>query len=163
MDQIVLQISALHQNFFVNAGRIMSYLNRFFIKYMDSMQYCEDLANGFLFIFRDFDAFKIRTEPLPPSVLKDINTKFLPGVNFFKYFFVPPKKFPSEGADIQVKVVTGNPEQTLPLVKAFVLSIDRRISIQDLLPDTFLFHVPSYSIIQKYLNSLIRRFYIGKK
>ncbi|WP_371802594.1 hypothetical protein [Candidatus Lokiarchaeum ossiferum] len=161
MDQIVLQISDVNNNVFVNPGRILSYLNRFFVKYMNSMQYCEDLANGFLFIFQNLEAFKIRTKPLAPAILKNVNPK-VPRVNFFQFFFVSAKNFPPEGVDVQIKVVSGNPKEVIPRTQAFILSVDSRITFKRLNTTTFNFHVKSYQIIQKYLNSLLRRFFIGK-
>lgn len=161
MEQIVLQISDVNNNVFVNPSRILSYLNRFFVKHMNSMQYCEDLANGFLFIFRDLEAFKIRAKPLSPAVLKNLSPK-IPRVNFFQFFFVSAKKFPIEGVDVQIKIVSGDPEATIPLAKAFISSVDSRITYKILNPTTFNFHISSHQIIQKYLNSLLRRFFIGK-
>ncbi|MHA1719446.1 MAG: hypothetical protein ACTSXK_07970 [Promethearchaeota archaeon] len=130
---------------------------------MSSMQYCEDLADGFLFVFRDFEALKIRTKPLTPDLLENINTKVFSSVNFFKFFFVSRKNFPSQGVDIQVKVEQGIPDQVLPYVQAFLSSVDSRITFTEISPDILLFHISTYDIIHKYLNSLIRRFYLRQK
>jgi hypothetical protein len=47
---VVLQITDFLRFVFKNPGRIFSYINDFFTKYMNSMQYCEETDNGFLFI-----------------------------------------------------------------------------------------------------------------
>lgn len=160
MNQIVLKITDVNRNVLVNASRILSYLNRFFIKYMNSMQYCEDLEDGFLFIFRDMDALKYRTKPIKPELLKEVKPSRLPRVNFFKYFFVSKKNFPAQGVNLQVDVVSGPPEGVMPLVKNFILSVDKGISFKELTPSKLNFHISTYSIIQNYINSLINRFYI---
>jgi hypothetical protein len=162
MKQIVLQITDIHQNVFVNAGRILAYLNQFFMKYMNAMQYCENLENGSLFIFQNFEAFVHRTLPLSPLVLKEVPPRKIPRINFFKYFFLSKKRFPSNGIELHVKAVFGDPQLVLPLVKKFIQSVDKRISFRDIDARTILFHVPHYEILQKYLNSLIHRFWIRK-
>ena len=52
--QVILQISDFFKFFFVNPGMIFGYLNKFFEKKYDSMQYIEEIENGFLYVFKDF-------------------------------------------------------------------------------------------------------------
>ena len=94
MSSVVLQITDFFRFIFINPGHILSYLNDYFRKYMNSMQYCEEIKGGFLFIFRDFDAFKQRAQKLDSSTFENVDTAILAEGNFFKSFFVSRENFP---------------------------------------------------------------------
>ncbi|MHA1618547.1 MAG: hypothetical protein ACTSVZ_04635 [Promethearchaeota archaeon] len=161
MNSVVLQFTDFLRFVFVNPGQILSYLNAYFAKHMDSMQYCEEIENGFLFVFRDIEAFKIRSKPLDPVTLVKIDEAQLEKGNFFKSFFVSQSKFPPEGIQVEIRVVEGEPPIVLPFVKEFVRSVNSKINIEDFNEKTLIVQIPTYSIIQGYVNSLVRRFYLS--
>lgn len=162
MNQVVLQIIDPDHILFINPGRILTYLNRFFLKYMDGMQYCEELSNGFLFIFRDWESFLFRTKPILAEQLKPATSHFLKGVNFYKFFFIGRKKFPVKGIDVQVKIITGDPKMVFPRVEKFIYSVDKRITITYPNQKILNFHIDDFAILEKYQNSLMNRFDIKK-
>lgn len=125
------------------------------------MQYCEGIENGFLFVFKDFDAFKFRGAPIQKEMLTEIPAPLMEKMEFFKSFFIPQHKFPSEGIEIEIKVVTGDPSQIMPVAKNFILSVDPDIIISYPDSKTLVMKVPRYEIIQNYVNSLVRRFYLS--
>ena len=130
---------------------------------MDSMQYCEEIEGGFLFIFRDFEAFKQRAEPLDPATFGKVDAEILTEGNFFQSFFVAPEHFPGQGINIEIKVVSGDPAQIIPFLYGFIESVHKDINIRKTLENTIIFHIPTYDIIQLYSNSLLHRFYLQKQ
>ena len=161
MSSIVLQFTDFLKFVFVNPSQILSYLNAYFAKHMDSMQYCEEIENGFLFVFRDLDAFKFRAQPLAPASLVQIEEAQLEKGNFFKSFFVSQSNFPSEGIQVEIRAVEGKPHIVLPIVKGFIKSVHSKINIRDFDEKTLIVQIPTYSVIQGYVNSLVRRFYLS--
>ncbi|MHA1673138.1 MAG: hypothetical protein ACTSYI_05875 [Promethearchaeota archaeon] len=161
MSSIVLQFTDFLRFVFVNPGQILSYLNAYFAKHMDSMQYCEEIENGFLFVFRDIEAFKFRSQPLDPVTLTQIDEVQLEKGKFFKSFFVSQSDFPPKGIEVEIRVVEGESHDVMPFVKGFVKSVNPQIRIRDIDDRAIIVSIPTYRIIQGYVNSLVRRFYLS--
>ncbi|TFH29362.1 MAG: hypothetical protein E4G98_03960 [Promethearchaeota archaeon] len=161
MTAVVLQITDFFRYVFVNPGQILSYLNDYFAKNLDSMQYCEEIENGFLFVFRDIDAFTYRAKPLEPASLIQIEETQLEKGKFFQSFFVSQNDFPPEGIEIEIRVIEGEPPLIVPIAKKFVKSVNSQIIIHDIDERTINVQIPTYSTIQGYVNSLVRRFYLS--
>ncbi len=161
MNSVVLQFTDFLRYVFVNPGQILSYLNAYFAKHMDSMQYCEEIENGFLFVFRDIEALKIRSQPLDSASLAQIDEAQLEKGNFFKSFFVSQSDFPPKGIEVEIRVVEGEPHDVMPFVKGFIKSVNPDIVIHDVDDRVINVEIPTYEIIQGYVNSLVRRFYLS--
>ena len=162
MSQVILEISDFFKYCFVNPGMIIGYLNQFFTTRLNSMQYIEEYRNGFLFVFKDFDSFKIRSQPL---MTKDL-TK-VPMVqkedNFFTKFFVPQDQFPEDGIELEIKIIEGDKAKVIPFLERFIHSVSPVIKIISDEEKNLHFTIPRYEIIQKYANSLMRRFYLDSE
>ncbi|RLI65539.1 MAG: hypothetical protein DRO88_04235 [Promethearchaeia archaeon] len=159
-SRIVLQITDFLQYIFINSDQILHYLNQYFEKHMNSMQYCEGTDNGFLFIFRDIEAFKIRASPIKLEMLDEIPKPLMDKMDFFQSFFIPKHKFPLEGIEVEIKVVAGVPAEVKKISEKFILSISPKIIITHLDAQTLVMKIQSYEIVQLYVNSLVRRFYL---
>lgn len=162
MDQVVLQFTDFFRYVFLNPTRILAYLNSFFAKYMNSIQYCEETENGFLFIFQDFEAFQKRAQPIQAPKLVSPDLQQIPEdqIQFFQGFFIKKEDFPAEGVEIEVKIIQGDPKAVKPIMNAFIHSVNASISIRDIDESTIVFHIQKYDIIQAYVNSLLHRFYL---
>ena len=89
--QVILQISDFFKFFIVNPGLIFRYLNDFFGKNYNSMLFIEEIQGGFLFVFKDFESFKIRATPLTNSDLKELKNDNTSESIFFQKFSVRKK------------------------------------------------------------------------
>ena len=158
MSQVILEISDFFKYCFVNPGMIIGYLNQFFTTRLNSRQYIEEYRHGFLFVFKDFDSFKIRSHPLmakdlaEPSISQEED-------NFFTKFFVPRDQFPEGGIELEIKIVEGDKTEVFPFLKQFIHSVSTTIDIVLDDEQNIHFTIPNYEIIRKYANSLMRRFY----
>jgi len=161
-DQVILQISDFYKYFFVNPGLIFGYLNDLFEKKYNSMQYIEEIENGFLFVFKDFESFKFRAKPLIKSDFKEIKSNNHDQSNFFQKFFIPKEKFPKEGVKLEIKIISGNKLKTIPIIKNFIYSINQNIKIEIDDNQNLYIIVKNFDDIKKYANSLMNRFYKTK-
>ena len=159
VHQVILQISDFFKFFFVNPGLIFGYLNDIFEKKYNSMQYIEEIENGFLFVFKDFESFKIRATPLIKSDLKEIKSNNDDQSNFFQKFFIPKEKFPKGGITLEIKIISGEKLKIIPLLKDFIHSVGQNIKIKINDEQNLYFKIPDFDIIKKYANSLMNRFY----
>ena len=157
--QVILQISDFFKFFFVNPGLIFGYLNDIFEKKYNSMQYIEEIENGFLFVFKDFESFKIRSMPLIKADLKEIKSNNYEQSNFFQKFFIPKEKFPKEGITLEIKIISGEKLKIIPYLKNFIHSVGQNINIEINDDQNLYFKIPDFDIIKKYANSLMNRFY----
>ncbi len=158
-DQVILQISDFFKFFFVNPGMIFGYLNDIFEKKYDSMQYIEEIENGFLFVFKDFESFKFRAAPLIKSDLKEKKSNDTNESNFFQKFFIPKEEFPKEGVKLEIKIISGDKLKTIPIIKNFIYSINQNIEIEIDNKQNLFFKIQNFEDIEKYANSLMNRFY----
>ncbi len=158
-EQVILQISDFYKFFFVNPGLIFGYLNDLFEKKFNSMQYIEEIENGFLFVFRDFESFKFRAKPLMKSDFKENKSKNQDQSNFFQKFFIPKEIFPEEGAKLEIKIISGNKLKIIPIIKNFIYSINQNIKIEIDDEQNLYFIIQNFDDIMKYANSLMNRFY----
>ena len=161
-DQVILQISDFYKFFFINPGMIFGYLNDLFEKKYNSMQYIEEIENGFLFVFKDFESFKFRAKPLIKSDLKEIKSNNNDQSNFFQKFFIPKEKFPKEGVKLEIKIISGDKLKTIPIIKNFIYSINQNIKIEIDDEQNLYIIVQNFVDIKKYANSLMNRFYKTK-
>ncbi len=161
-DQVILQISDFYKFFFVNPGLIFGYLNDFFEKKYNSMQYIEEIENGFLFVFKDFESFKFRAKPLIKSDLIEIKGNNNDQSNFFQKFFIPKEKFPKEGVKLEIKIISGDKLKIIPLLKNFIHSVSKNIKIEIDEEQNLYFKIQNFDDIKKYANSLMNRFYKTK-
>jgi hypothetical protein len=159
MSQVILEISDFFKYCFVNPGMIIGYLNQFFTTRLNSMQYIEEYRHGFLFVFKDFDSFKIRAQPLMAKDLAEPSISQQED-SFFTKFFVPQEQFPENGIDLEIKVVEGDKTKVIPFLESFIHSVSPAIEISKDEEQNLNFNIPKYEIIQKYANSLMRRFYL---
>jgi len=157
--QVILQFSDFFKFFFVNPGMIFGYLNDIFEKKYNSMQYIEEIENGFLFVFKDLESFKIRATPLIKADLKEIKTNNNDQSNFFLKFFIPKEKFPKEGIIIEINIVSGDKSKIIPFLKNFIHSVSQNINIEIDDVQNLYFKIQDFEVIQKYANSLMNRFY----
>ena len=162
MGQVILEISDFFKYCFVNPGMIIGYLNQFFTTRLNSMQYIEEYRHGFLFVFKDFHSFKFRTQPLVAADLTEIHGSEQQE-KFFTKFFVPQEQFPEDGIELEIKIVEGDPMEVIPFLQNFILSISPTIELICNEKHTLHFTIPRYEIIQKYANSLMRRFYLDSE
>jgi len=157
--QVILQISDFFKFFFVNPGLIFGYLNDMFEKKYDSMQYIEEIENGFLFVFKDFESFKFRAAPLIKSDLKEIKRNNTTESNFFQKFFIPKEEFPKEGITLEIKITSGEKLKIIPFLKDFIHSVSQNINIEIDDEQNLYFEIKDFEVIKKYANSLMNRFY----
>jgi len=123
------------------------------------MQYIEEIENGFLFVFKDFESFKIRSTPLIKADLKEIKSDNQEQSNFFQKFFIPKEKFPKEGIIMEIKIISGEKLKIIPFLRNFIHSIDQNIKIEINDEQNLYFKIHDFDIIKKYANSLMNRFY----
>ena len=161
-DQVILQINDFFKFFFVNPGMIFGYLNDIFEKKYNSMQYIEEIENGFLFVFKDFESFKIRSTPLIKADLKEIKSNNHDQSNFFLKFFIPKEEFPKDGIIIEIKIISGDKSKIIPFLKDFIYSVSQNINIEIDNEQNLFFKIQDFDVIQKYANSLMNRFYKTK-
>ena len=157
--QVILQISDFFKFFFVNPGLIFGYLNDLFEKKYNSMQYIEEIENGFLFVFKDFESFKIRSTPLLQVDLKKNKSNNQDQSNFFQKFFIPKEEFPKEGIILEIKITSGEKLKIIPFLKDFIHSVGQNIKIVINNEQNLYFKIHDFDIIKKYANSLMNRFY----
>ncbi len=161
--QVILEISDFFKFFFVNSRLIFGYLNDVYEKKYNSIMYFEEIENGFLFVFKDFESFKLRAKPLEESDLKEIKTDNISESNFFQKFFIPKEKFPKDGITIVIKIITGNKSKLIPIIKNFIHSINQNIEIEIDSETNLFFKIQDFEDIKKYANSLMNRYYIDKR
>ncbi|QEE17359.1 hypothetical protein DSAG12_03192 [Promethearchaeum syntrophicum] len=157
--RVILRISDFFKFFFVNPGLIFGYLNDIFEKKYQSMQYIEELENGFLFVFKDIESFKKRAKPLIKEELKEITNNDTSAMNFFQKFFIPKEKFPKEGIILEIEIISGDKSEIVPFLKNFIYSVSQNINIKIDNEQNLLFKILDFDIIKKYANSLMNRFY----
>ena len=157
--QVILEISDFFKFFFVNPGMIFGYLNGIFEKKYDSMQYIEEIENGFLFVFKDFESFKIRATPLIKADLKEIKSNNQDQSNFFLKFFIPKEKFPKEGVKLKIKIISGKKVDIIPYIEKFIHSVSQNIKIEVNDYQDIYFEIQNFEDIMKYANSLMNRYY----
>ena len=126
------------------------------------MQYIEEIENGFLFVFKDFESFKIRAAPLIKSDLKEIKSNNDEQSNFFQKFFIPKENFPDEGIKLEIKIISGDNLKIIPFLKSFIHSVSQTIKIEIDNEQNLYFEIKDFEIIKKYSNSLMNRFYKTK-
>ncbi len=148
--------------FFINPGMIFGYLNDIFEKKYDSMQYIEEIENGFLFVFKDFESFKFRAKPLIISDFNEIKNNNTNESNFFQKFFIPKEKFPKEGVRLEIKIISEDKLKIIPIIKNFIYSINQNIEIEIDNEQNLYFKIQNFDVIKKYANSLMNRFYQTK-
>ena len=157
--QVILEISDFFKFFFVNPRFIFGYLNDVFEKKYNSTLYIEDIENGVLFVFKDFDSMKIRAEPLKKSDLKEIKSDNSSESNFFHQFLIPKEKFPIEGVKLKIKIITGKKLDIIPYIEKFIHSISQNIKIEVNDNNDIYFEIQKFEDIMKYANSLMNRYY----
>ncbi len=158
-DQVILEISDFFKFFFVDPRLIFSYLNDVFEKKYNSMIYIEEIENGFLFVFKDFESLKIRAKPLTKSDFKEIRSNNIDESNFFQKFFIPKEEFPKEGVILYIKIISGNKSKIIPYIKNFIHSISQNVKIEIDDEQNLFFKIQHFDDIKKYANSLMNRYY----
>ncbi len=157
--QVILEISDFFKFFFINPKLIFGYLNDVFEKKYNSMIYIEEIENGFLFVFKDFESLKIRAKPLIKSDFKEIKSDNTSESSFFKKFFIPKEKFPEEGVKLYVKIISGDNSKIIPLIKNFIHSINQNVKIEIDDEQNLFFKIQDFDDIKRYANSLMNRYY----
>ena len=157
--QVILEISDFFKFFFVNPRLIIGYLNDVFEKKYNSMIYIEEIENRFLFVFKDFESFKIRAKPLTKSDLKEIKKDNTSESNFFHKYFIPKEEFPKDGITLVIKIITGKNSKIIPLLKNFIHSISQIIKIEIDNENNIFFKIQDFDVIKKYANSVMNRYY----
>ena len=157
--RVILEISDFFKFFFVNPRLIFGYLNDQFEKNYNSMMYIEEIENGFLYVFKDFESMKIRSKPIAELDFKEIKSDNSSESNFFQKFFIPKEEFPKKGVIIDVKIISGNKLEIIPYVKDFIHSIGQNIKIEVDDDQNLFFEIKDFDDIQRYANSLMNRYY----
>ena len=157
--QVILEVSNFFQFFFVNPSLIFGYLNDVFEKKYNSTMYIEEIENGLLFVFKDFESLKIRAKPLTQLDLKEIKSDNSSESNFFQQFFIPKEEFPKEGITLEIKIITGENSKIIPFLKNFIHSISQNVKIEIDSEQNLYFKIQDFDDIKKYANSLMNRYY----
>ena len=158
-NQVILEVNDFFKFFFVKPKLIFDYLNDQFEKKYNSTMYIEEIENGFLFVFKDFESFKIRAKPLKKSDLEEIEGDNSSESNFFKKFFIPKEKFPEEGVKLKIKIISGDKLKIIPHIKNFISSVSQNIEISVNDKNDIYFEIQDFDDIMKYANSLMNRYY----
>ncbi len=157
--QVILEISDFFKFFFVNPRLIFGYLNDVFEKKHNSTMYIEEIENGVLFVFKDFESLKIRAEPLKKSDFKEIKSDNSNESHFFQQFFIPKEKFPKDGVRLKIKIISGKTLDIIPYIESFIHSVSQNIKIEVNDNDDIYFEILKFEDIMKYANSLMNRYY----
>jgi hypothetical protein len=156
-SQIIIKIITDHPKIMAGLEKYKFLVNHYYEKYLDTALFIDTFQNGILYIFKNYETFKLIHKPIPGSLLFLLDTVVSRKQNFMVDGIFDKENYPKEGIKMLIYSVTLPISEIFAYLQGFYESLDKDIKLK-LVEDHVEFYFPTYRSNRRFVDLIFLSF-----